>query len=82
MPPSIEDLKLMAELPLTAHGRVFFDWLKEECAKEQDDIDENPRFDDENIKRDVRYKLGSVTRMKMIINMPKRAAEELTNRRT
>ena len=74
-------LRLLNELPITEHGRIFLEAVRDRCEEDDRDMRENPHFDNENIKRDLRYRLGWVAALKWILAVPEEAANEQSNRK-
>jgi len=47
--------------------------------KERDNIELNPKRDDENLKNDIVYKLGLIAGLNFIIDLPREAKKHIHN---
>jgi hypothetical protein len=66
---SEHDLATMASMPRSDFGRVFLSLIQRIHDTEDDRMKRNPRIADE-IKKDVRYQMGVVAGIKMVLEVP------------
>jgi hypothetical protein len=77
MPITQEELaretELIAELEKYEHGQALLRSVERELDKVRKDLEMHPRVDNENLKRDFRFKLGLIEGLKRTLRRPAEA---------
>jgi hypothetical protein len=73
------ELSVVAESPSTVYGQVLYAVLKADLADEEEMLRSLPQKCDEDFRRDFRFRMGMIEKLRQILALPNDAREILNN---
>jgi len=73
------EAELIHDIDRLQHTQALFNVINRQLERLRVDVEDNPHIDDENIKRDFRFKLGMVKALRWVLSRPEEARDTLTN---
>ena len=64
---------LISQVKGLEHGEALFQKAERRLIEEREMAEDQPKINCEDIKQDIRYKLGSINTLKWVLNLPEEA---------
>ena len=68
---------MISQIPKLEHGKVLLGRIERELEREREDLETQPQVNNENMKRDFRFKLGRIDALKWVRSRPDEAQDLL-----